>query len=215
VARFPGCDHILKEENIKNPQDLKGKKLGIPGLFGASYVGLRALLKQVGLKEEDVVLDSIGYNQVEALVSGQEDAVVIYANNEPIQLEARGYGVDTILVSDYVFLASNGLISNEKVIAENPDMVRRFVQATLRGLRETIDNPDEAFEISRKYVEGLDQNADIQRQVLARSIEFWKAKEPGVSSLVAWDNMVETLLDMGMLQEPIDLEKAYTNEFVK
>jgi NitT/TauT family transport system substrate-binding protein len=212
---FPVAIASLKEANIKAPQDLKGKKIGIPGLFGASYVGLRALLKSAGMKEQDVELDSIGFNQVEALVSGQEDAVVIYANNEPIQLEARGYGLNTILVSDYLFLASNGLIANEKVIAENPDMVRRFVQATLRGLRETIDNPDEAFEISRKYVEGLDQNADIQRQVLAKSIEFWKVKEPGVSSLVAWDNMVEVLVDMGMLKQPIELEKAFTNEFVR
>ena len=95
---------------------MKGKKIGLPGLYGASYVGLRALLNAGGLSEEDVTLDSIGYNQVEALVTGRDEAIVIYANNEPIQLEAQGYKVDVLRVADYVSLASNGLLTNEKTI---------------------------------------------------------------------------------------------------
>src|SRR5688572_12485242 len=46
------------------PQDLKGKKIGLPGLFGANYVGLRALLHEVQLAESDVILDAVGFNQV-------------------------------------------------------------------------------------------------------------------------------------------------------
>ena len=55
-----------------------------------------------GLKESDVTLDSIGFNQVEALLADQEQAVVIYANNEPVQLSAQGYDLDVIRVADYV-----------------------------------------------------------------------------------------------------------------
>lgn len=54
-------------EDILTPQDLRGKKIGLPGLFGANYIGLRALLNAGGLSEADVTLDSIGFNQVEAL----------------------------------------------------------------------------------------------------------------------------------------------------
>ena len=205
----------MSEQAIRTPQDLKGKRIGIPGLFGASYVGLRALLEVAGLQAGDITLDSIGFNQVEALVAGQEQAAVIYVVNEPIQLRARGYAVDVIAVGDYVQLASNGLITNEASITQNPQLVSGMVQATLRGLAETIAKPDEAFEICKKYVPNLEQtDPAVQKQILAAAIEFWKADTLGKSDPAAWDNMQKVLLEMDALKQPLDLEKAYTNQFI-
>ncbi len=210
---YPVAIAALKDAGIRTPADLKGKKIGLPGLYGASYIGLRALLNAADLKEEDVTLESIGYTQVEALVSGRVDAVDIYANNEPVQLAHKGYEVDLIRVADHVVLASNGLISNETTIAQNPDLVRRMVQATLRGITYTLANPDEAFIISSQFVEGLKENQVVQREVLDRSIEFWKTGQPGISDPAAWQNMQDVLLDMGLLTQPLDLSKAYTDQF--
>lgn len=204
------------EEGINTPEDLAGKRVGLPGTFGASYVGLRALLSVAGLQESNITMDSIGFNQVEALVADQEDAVVIYVNNEPIQLRAQGYEVDVIRVADYMQLASNGLITNETTLAENPDLVASMVQATLRGVRYSIENPEEAFEISKKFVENLDQaNQEIQMRVLEASIEFWKAEQVGHSDPAAWENMQNVLLEMGLLSQPLDLDAAYTNQFIE
>ena len=204
------------EQGIQSPADLKGKQIGLPGLFGANYIGLRALLNEAGLGEDDVTLDSIGFNQVEALATDQEQAVVIYANNEPIQLAALGYDIDLIEVADFVQLASNGVITNEATIANNPDLIRRMMQATLRGLADTLADPDQAFEISKKYVENLDQaDQDIQKKVLEASIEFWKADQLGYTAPEAWENMQEILLDMGLLSQPLDLQQAFTNEFIQ
>lgn len=206
----------MAEEGIRSPADLAGKKIGIPGLFGASYIGLRALLETGGLRESDVTLDSIGFNQVEALVAGQDQAAVIYVNNEPIQLRAQGYEVDVMRVADYVKLASNGLISNETTIAEHPELVRRMVQATLHGVAFTLSDPEEAYEICKKYVENLAQaDESVQKQILAASMEFWRTDEPGLSDPQAWENMQEVLLEMGLLAQPLDLSAAYTNDFVK
>ncbi|MGW8224538.1 MAG: ABC transporter substrate-binding protein [Anaerolineales bacterium] len=207
---------VAKVENgIREPADLAGKRIGLPGLFGASYIGLRALLNEAGLKEDDVILDSIGFNQVEALAADQEDAVVIYANNEPFQLAALGYDIDEILVADYLQLASNGLITNEATIANNPDLVSRMTRAISHGLADVLDDPVLAFEISKKYVENLDQ-ADpvIQREVLDASIAFWEADQLGYSAPQAWENMQAILLDMGLINEPLDLKQAYTNDFI-
>jgi NitT/TauT family transport system substrate-binding protein len=202
-------------QDIKTPKDLAGKKIGLPGLFGASYIGLRALLNAVGLQESQVTLDSIGFNQVEALTADQEQAVVVYVANEPVQLRAQGVQIDEFRVSDYVRLASNGLITNEVTLQQNPDLVRRMVQATLKGIADTIDNPGEAYKISLKYVEGLDQaDETVQKEILSTSIDYWKSATLGQSDPAAWENMQNVLLEMGLLTQPLDLSKAYTNEFV-
>jgi NitT/TauT family transport system substrate-binding protein len=204
------------EQGIQSPEDLAGKRIGLPGLFGASYIGLRALLSEAGIAEDDVILDSIGFNQVEALATDQDQAVVIYVNNEPLLLQAEGYEIDVIQVADYVQLASNGLITNEETLTNNPDLVSRMIQATMRGLTDALEDPDEAFEISKKYVENLDQDGDgIQRDVLAASLLFWQADRLGYSAPEAWENMHQLLLDMGLLSQPLDINQAYSNEFIE
>jgi NitT/TauT family transport system substrate-binding protein len=74
----------LADKNIQTPADLAGKSVGLPGFFGASYVGWRGLLEQAGLKESDVKVQDIGFTQVAALQQGKVDAAVVYINNEPI-----------------------------------------------------------------------------------------------------------------------------------
>lgn len=213
--KYPVGIISMADANITKPEDLRGKKIGSPVLFGASYVGLEALLSAGGLKDADVQIDTIGFNQVESLVSGREDAVVVYIANEPVQLRALGYSINTIPVSDYLTLVSNGLITNEKTIKEDPKLVQSMVTAMLRGIEDVIANPDEAYEISKKYVENL-ANADekVQKQILAKSIQLWQADKVGVSKDEAWRNMQDVLLQMKLINEPQDLSKAYTNEFI-
>jgi len=212
---YPVGITVLADSGIIEPEDLAGKRIGTPVLFGASYVGLRALLDAAGLREADVTLDTIGYNQVEALISKTVDAVVTYIANEPVQLAARGYDSFTISTADYIELVSNGLITNETTLRDNPDLVRKMVAALLHGMQDALDNPDEAFEISTRYVENLDQQADIQKQVMLASMELWKAERLGYSDPQAWQNMHELLLKIGLLQAPLDdLDTAYSNDYL-
>jgi NitT/TauT family transport system substrate-binding protein len=141
--------------------------------------------------------------------------VVIYVANEPVVLKSKGYDVDVLRVGDYLKLVSNGLITNEATLRSSPGLVRRMVKATLRGIQATIDNPDEAYEISKKYVENLAQaDTAVQKAVLANSIQLWKADRLGYSDPQAWENMQKVLLDMNLLTRPLDLTKSYTNEYV-
>jgi NitT/TauT family transport system substrate-binding protein len=213
--KYPVAVVSKAAQGIKSPADLKGKKIGLPGMFGANYIGLDALLFSAGLTEKDVTLDSIGFTQVESLATDRDEAVSVYAANEPVQLRAQGYQINELLVADYVQLASNGLITNEKTIAENPDLVHGMVSAMLKGLTDTIADPNTAYEISKKYVDGLAAADEaVQKEVLARSIELWKTDRIGFSGLAAWQNMQDTLLKMGLLTKPLDLSKAFTNKFV-
>ncbi|HLE89845.1 MAG TPA: ABC transporter substrate-binding protein, partial [Anaerolineales bacterium] len=170
---------------------------------------------EAGLEESDVTLDAIGFNQVELMAAGQQDIVVGYAANEPIQLRAQGLAVTEIRVADYVQLASNGVLASEKVIAEDPELVRAFVGAFLKGLEDTIANPDESLALCKAYIPNFaDLDADVQKQVLETSIEQWKAERLGYSDPQAWENMQNVVLDMALIPEKMDLNKAFTNEFI-
>jgi NitT/TauT family transport system substrate-binding protein len=211
---YPVAVASLPESGIETVGDLRGKRVGIPVLAGASYVGLRALLDSAGIGEEEIILDVVGYNQVEVLAAGRVDAAVVYANNEPVQLTALGYQPVVIRVADFVDLASNGLLTNEQMIAENPDRVRGMIRAILRGVDDVIADPDGAYGICRKYVEGLDEDDTVQQEVLRQTIVFWKTDTPGRSNLDAWQNMEATLRSMGLLTAPMDITQAFTNDFL-
>jgi NitT/TauT family transport system substrate-binding protein len=201
---------------IESPADLRGKRVGVPILAGASYVGLRAILAANGLQESDVILEVTGFNQVEALLSDQVDAVVVYSNNEPVQLRAQGIEINEFRVVDYVHLASNGIVTNEITIQQNPELIRRMSRAVSRGIADTIADPDQAFEICKKFVEGLAQaDQEIQREVLAASINYWENDTLGQTDRQAWENMQSVLLEMGLIQEALDLDKAFSNDFLK
>jgi NitT/TauT family transport system substrate-binding protein len=203
----------LKESGITTPAGLKGKRIGIPMLSGASYIGLNALLSSAGLTEKDVSLDVIGFTQLESLVSKRDDAVVVYAANEPVQLQAKGYAANLLRTSDFKNLVGNGLVTSEDLIRKDPALVHKMATAILQGILFTIDNPDKAYTISRKYVENLGENDPVQKAVLLKSIEMWKSSTPGYSNPGEWENMQKVLLGMGLLEKPLDLSAAYTNEF--
>src|SRR5512143_389307 len=178
--QYPVAVASKVEQGIKTAADLKGKRIGLPGLYGANYIGLDALLFSAGLTEKDVTLDSIGYNQVAALAADKDQAVSVYTTNEPVQLAAEGYKLNEIRVADTLELASNGIITNEQTIASNPELVRHVTSAFLKGLADTLANPDEAYNISKKYVQDLDkQDPTIQKEVLARTMGLWQAPHLG------------------------------------
>jgi NitT/TauT family transport system substrate-binding protein len=213
--RFPVAVVALKESGIQAPADLVGRKVGTPETFGAaSYIGWRALAAAVGLEDQDVQLEVIGYAAVENLVTGRVDAAVVYANNEPVQLAQRGYDYVLFPVADYVPLISNGIMTNEETLQEKPELVRAFARAFLKGLEDTLADPHAAFEICKKYVEGLDQNEAIQRAVLEATLPYWQGENLGTFDPAAWQKTAEVLLQMGLLADAVEAEKAFTNDYL-
>jgi NitT/TauT family transport system substrate-binding protein len=212
--RFPVA--VASLESVREPQDLIGKEIGIPGLYGASYIGWLALIDAAGVDPADVNLVSIGYTQVESMVAGQVDAAVVYAMNAPVQLRQQGYDVYVIPVADYIDFVSNGLITNEKTIAEEPELVRSVVRAILRGLQDTLDDPDAAFAICRRYVPEIDdQVAPLQRAVLGESLNFWRAQDLGRSDPAAWEASQLFMRQIGLIETEVEVSTLFSNDYVE
>lgn len=208
----------LKDAGIQSPGDLKGKTIGLPGLFGASYIGFEALARAAELKDSDTTLNAIGFTQVESLVTEQVDAVVVYIANEPVQLKARGYDINLIKVADSANLVGNCLVTNENAVKENKELVKAMTQAVIKSIRYAAENPDEAFEICKKHVENLSQLSTdeqaIQRQVLLASIAIWQTEALSHEAQAKkWQNMMSLLIDLKLMNEKTEIEGAFSDAF--
>jgi NitT/TauT family transport system substrate-binding protein len=209
--------------NIKTPADLKGKSVGIPGRFGASYLGLLALLYANTMSENDLNIQEVGFAQLQALSEDKIQVASGYGNNEPIQLRQQGMQVNVIKVSDFYDLISDGLLTNETLIREQPTLVRGFVQATLRGMQDVINDPDAAFSLSLAEIPEL-KGADsatqqLQRQVLQETLAYWQSAGTaqyglGHTDQASWQATHSFLRASGLLTSDVDVTAAFTNEFI-
>ena len=212
--RFPVAIASLTESGINSPSDLAGRSVGVPELFGASYIGWQALLSATGLDPSTITLEAIGYSQVPSLNEGRVDAAVVYANNEPVLLAHENVDTNVIAVADFADIVSNGLVTSETVIEERPELVRGFVRAFLRGLSDTLSDPTAAFEISTRHVEGLDENADFGRAVLNATLPYWESEQLGLSDTVTWEQSQQVMRAAGLLEDTLPIDSLFTNEFV-
>ena len=178
--------------DMKTVADLAGHKVGIPGRFGASYSGLVALLSATDMTEADIQLEPIGFNAPEVVCVGAVEAAVVYINNEPLQIEQQAaagdcgdwQGVQVLPVAAAVDMVSNGLVTNEETIADDPELVQAVVSAFDAGTRASINNPAEAFLISAQYVENLLTNelATVLMNEATAQTEFL-ATEPNAEAI--------------------------------
>ncbi|GAB4164464.1 MAG: ABC transporter substrate-binding protein [Roseiflexaceae bacterium] len=219
--RFPMVFFSKAEQNITKPEDLKGKSIGIPGRFGASYIGLLALLYASRIPESDLNIQEIGFTQVVALSEDKVQVVSGYGNNEPIQLEQKGTKVNVIKVADFYPLASDGIIASEQLISSDPALVRAFVRATLRGMQAVIDNPQEGFNTALQYIpEAQWGDVELQKKVLEATIPFWQSDATkqnglGFTNSENWQATYTFLRDTNLLKSEIDINQAFTNDFIK
>ncbi len=214
--RYPVGLMFPASKKINTLKDLDGKRVGLPGFFGATYIGWKALLYGSGLDEKQIAVKQIGFNQAAAVQQNLVDAAMVYIVNEPIQLRSSGMAVDVIEVSNSIDLVANGLAVGDKLIQSDPELVRRMVRATLRGIIYAVNHPQEAFAISRRAIpEITDSTAPIQRKVLHASIDLWKTDAYGISDRKSWQESVSFMKKTGLLRKPVDVDSLYTNQFIK
>ena len=214
--RYPVALIAETSSGILTPKAVMGKTIGLPGFYGATYIGWKALAYAGGIDEKQVTLKQIGFTQVSAIQQKLVDGVMGYIANEPVQLRKIGKQVTVIEVSDYIDLVSNGIVVGDQLMNKEPELVKRMVNATLKGLKFTIENPGKAFTISRKVIPELtDKAAVTQLQVLKTTIALLKTDQLGRSSRSSWQKSVDFLRKTGMLKKDVAVDKLYTNQFIQ
>jgi len=226
--KYPIGVLVTNESGFKTPADLKGKPIGIPGLFGASYTGVIALLSANNLTEKDVQLQTIGYNAPQVVCVGAVQAAVVYVNNEPLQIQdsidkhdcGSVTGITVFPVSSAADMVSNGIITNEGTLTNDPDLVAAVVKAFDQGLRDTINNPAEAYLLSAKYIDGLplpDTLKAALQQASSDQVDFLKTSPTRAAINQSRADLLSklsgqfdgtTLLQMQVLMTSIDLWDA-------
>lgn len=216
-SRFPSALFSLKSSRIRTPAQLRGHSIGIPGAYGASYVGLLALLQHAGMSQSAVRIMSIGFTQVTSVANHKVDAAVGYATNEPVEIQHDGYRINELDVYKYANIAGAGIAAGNGEIAKHPAAVRGFVRATLHGLADTLRDPSSAFAITRHAVPQLTAQDTVQRAVLQRSLDFWRAEpghplgwvDPGI-----WATTAHLLYRFKQIPRQVSPAGYYTNRFI-
>jgi NitT/TauT family transport system substrate-binding protein len=204
---------------LKTPADLKGKTVGVSAPNGSTHFGLKALLQSAKLNDDDVKLIAIGTTEVEALIQKRIDAAMTFLPNEAAQMKSLGFSVETIAVGDYLNLVPPGFVTGDKLLEEHPEIVQNFVNATLKGLRDTRSDPSAAFESSLKRMPELSVDAQpLQRDVLSATLDYYKPVQGrvlGSSDPDAWTKTQAFLQSIGVIDRAIDARQFYNNTFVE
>lgn len=212
----PNQVSALKKANIKSPKDLVGKKVGVPS--GSSQTTMLPLFfKANGLKESDMTLMNMPPTaMVPSLLQGQVDAILGSMDAYQIQLEAQGAQTDNYRFAEYgVPTVSTSIFASDGFIKENPEVLRKFIAASLKGWSFALDNPEKTI----RHVKAVfpDVNEKLATAELAAITPLFcsgGAKYIGKAEDAHWTRTQDLLSEVKLLPAGQDPKTYYTNDFL-
>jgi len=188
-AQFPNVVFAKASSGIATVADLAGRKVGIPGKFGSSWIQLEALLASVGLTEADLRLVSFPeFGQLAALQQGAVDAATGYANNEPVQLAVSGVKANVLTLPAASQLPGPGLIVSATALnGLKKDAMRAFVAATAHAMRDIEADPAKGVDAAITRIPELATDRAGQLAVLQATIALWESDYTRANGLGAVD----------------------------
>ena len=174
---FPSIVFAKASSGIRTAADLAGRKVGVPGKYGSSWIQLQALLAGVGLTSADIdVIPFPDYGQMAALEQGVVDAATGFVNNEPLRMELAGTPTVVLALPADAQLPGNGLIVGQKTLdGPKADAVRRFVAATRKAMDEIAADPEKGLEAAIARVPELASDREAQLAVMKATVDAWQS----------------------------------------
>ncbi|MBD9490494.1 ABC transporter substrate-binding protein [Ensifer sp. ENS11] len=195
---------LAKEESgIKSYMDLKSKKVAVTSLGGPNYLQLQVGLQQAGLTLDDVSVEVVATGAiVQSLQAGQVDAIV-FSELRKYNLEAEGTKVTTIPSNSFLPSFGNVVVTSEKKLAQDADVVKRFTTAVSQSYQWVIDgHSSEALDVTlTKYTPTWPKD---QKSILLAAFEetfipsVWqspltKKNDLGAADFSGWQKSAEIL----------------------
>ncbi|MBO0905871.1 ABC transporter substrate-binding protein [Jiella sonneratiae] len=212
----PNEVEALKSSGITSIADLKGKKIGVPA--GSSQVTMLPLfLDANNLKESDVnLLNMPTASMVPALLQKQVDAILGSVDDYHIQLDSQGADVTGFMFADHgVPTVSTSIFASEEFIKDNPDVLKKFISASLKGWGFALKNSDQAVADLKKTFPDVDTKLAAQ-QLAAIPPLFCSGgtKYIGKATDAHWSQTQDLLSKVGLLPEGKDPTMYYTNDYL-
>ena len=217
--RNPTAVVVLGESDIKSPKDLEGKTIAIP--TGATqFQQWPAFMKGCGLDASKIRVTNIDpAGSPPALITGQVPAIAGYAQGYVPSIEIRGNKKARILwyADCGVTAVSNGIIVHTDLIKDDPELIRSFVAASLKGFLYGRAHVEEIAAVVKKFSEAT--VPAISRREAELSFDTWvtpntAGKPLGWMSDKDWNETVAVLKQYGGVTTPLEAAQLYTNEFV-
>ncbi len=211
LQKGPSSIESLSDQKITKPQDLKGKTVGgTPG--DALYAVFPAWLKANGMSEKDVkIVNMDPANKIAQLAAGQVDAIMGFFHDQGPTIEAKtGKEVDYLLYADSgLNMLGTGIVVNDKTLAEQKDLVARFVRATQKSWAEAgKDIPGAAKAMAGMAENEPPEDVLVKQLTLAQPLlQLDTAGQPGVNTEEQWQGTIDLLKQYGNLEkagEPAD-----------
>lgn len=219
TRRTPTAVIVMEESGVESVKDLVGKTVGIPP-GGGPFHQWPAYLKGCNIVADKVkVVGMDPATAPTALIQGRVDGIVGFVNGFVPLVEGRS-GKKTRFFPYAECGVSNvslGIITHNDLIKENPDLVRRFVAASMKGFLYVTKNTTQAGQLAKKYLETI--NPEIATRELELSLNFFvtpntQGKPLGWMSDKDWDNTVRILKEYGGVKTALEATQLYTNDFV-
>ncbi|HHV28352.1 ABC transporter substrate-binding protein [Acetivibrio mesophilus] len=208
----------FKDKGIVSPMDFEGKKYG-----GWGSEVEAAMVKQVvrdagGDPDKVQILTTGTADFLQASETGQIDFAWIFEGWDYINATNKGVELNYIdlgKLSDVFDYYTPVIVTNEDNINNNPELVQKFMRAAEKGYRFAIENPDEAAECLLQLAPELDRELVIKSQQFLASKYQDDAPYWGMQKKEVWERYMNWLYENKFIDAPIDVEKAFTNDFLQ
>jgi len=215
---------IKSKHPMSKPADMKGMNVGVHP-SGSTYVFLKAFFAKNGLNLADFKQSTVAPPYENMLILGRVDLVPGYIDAEVPELEAKAGGPGSLSIlhgSDYGYDAyGSGVFTSEKLIAEKPDLVQRFVKAYLQAFKHVVENPKEAVDIVVKAnpeYKGKEETLLMQLDADIKSTFFGPyTKEHGIGAISdkQWNATAQVLKEQGVLPADFNPAGGFNSTFLE